>query len=200
MKRMLMVVSLGFLALIAVLAWTYAKTFPEIRNLRRDAEYQHQRAEEASLHLAESCVKLATLQNARIHDFDGASQTLDQCMAYFPDQPGLPAYKAYVMTQWFEADHSKPVRLEYALQAADTSFAKAKARNIAAPEYAYEGKILASCLQAQFGPDDTRSSARATTIDTFKEAVQVHEQLAVWAQSQDVKGACTQDVISSLHP
>jgi hypothetical protein len=173
MSRMLVLVAASAAVAVGIAVWLYARTIPQIQQLKTSvnalsaknaglAERNNQLAEE----LAENCVKLATRQRDSEKDFQGAVDTLNACMGYFPDDATLPAYKAEVLAS--SVAHGKPdgTALDGALEAAAQSI------QIKPTTEAYDWQGLAYCLKAK----SAKPADQPSLLNSAKQAFQAEFQ------------------------
>jgi hypothetical protein len=196
MRFVLVIVSIGALAAIAITVWLYMTKLPQIKKQQQEIARQSEDLSRIRGQLGDSCVKLATLENESDHKEESV-QTLDKCMVFFPNDPTLPAYKAQVMTSIFIEDPKKSIPLDYALQAADTSINISKSINSAPPVEAIDWKGIAYCLQARSSTSPEREIATQNAIKAFQS--EPTARLKTLGAMTEFQTYCPVEVKTALH-
>jgi hypothetical protein len=199
MRSMLIVVSLAAITAIGITAWLYITKIPQIGRQQKEIATKNAEISRMRSQLAQSCVKLATLENSKQNE-DESVETLNSCMTFFPNDPTLPAFKAQVMVSGFARNHAKGKNLDYALQAAKASLDIANSAKVQPAPEAYDWKGLTYCLKAKFGQPSDQAVFIQDAINTFQEEFrQIPKRKDSIHDMKEFQDFCPDEVKTALH-
>jgi hypothetical protein len=115
-------------------------------------------------------------------------------MAFFPQDPTLPGYKAEVMTSSFLRNPKDAIDLDYALQSAGQSL------KINPTTEAYDWQGTAYCLKAKSAQPADRQAQIDSAVSTFQAEFKAFafrkDSLQHWSKFQD---SCPPEVQKALY-